>query len=247
MPLEKLDKYLSESKTMDIRPDQLLSIGGGEAMAPYMLGEQKYIPGALDLIYRTGYIPTIKTNGVWGNNNAMRQTILSDIAKQAYKHGKLVTLDISVDEFHNNQSGVVKIINDIIRNPSLAYAIRFCLVGFNTPASKVALNNLKQQLQNTGLNIEQTCGGDWMMDIPNSADGLYVCNDFNTPIYNLGRAQQTKTFTSTANPNGNDGFDCLQIDNNDSATLNYIYREPIKNRPLDIVLKSLLEKRTQEH
>ena len=242
MSLEKLDKYLAESLIMDIRPDQLLTIGGGEALAPYMLGNATYIPNALDLIYTNKYVPTLKTNGTWGDNNTLRKKILTDIAKCAYKHQKLVTLDISVDEFHNNQSGVIKIINDIVRNPGLSFAIRFCLVGFNTPASKAALNDLQQQLQNAGLKIEQTYAGDWMIEIPNSMDGLYVCNDYGTPIYNLGRAKQTKTFTSTENPNGNDGFNCLQIDNNDYAILNYTYREPIKNRPLNLVLQSLIAK-----
>lgn len=246
MSLEKLDKYVSESITMDIRPDQLLTIGGGEAFAPYMLNNPTYIPNILNTVYSAGYIPTLKTNGTWGNNNTLRKIILSDIAKKAYQYDKLVTLDISVDEFHNNQTGVIKIINDIVRNPLLSFAIRFCLVGFNTTASKTALNNLQQQLQNTGLSIEQTFAGDWIIEIPNSGDGLYVYNDYGAPIYNLGRAKQTKTFTSTENPNGNDGYNCLQIDNQDCAILNYIYREPIKNRPLNEVLQSLMTHTTNQ-
>lgn len=242
MSLEKLDRYLQESKTMDIRPDQLLTISGGEALAPYILKNPTYIPNVLNLVYSTGYIPTLKTNGTWGNNDTLRKTILSDIAKKAYQYDKLVTLDISVDEFHNNQNGVIKIINDIVSNPGLSFAIRFCLVGFNTAASKAALNNLQQQLQNIGFKIETTYAGDWIIENPNSMDGLYVCNNYGTPIYNLGRAKQTKTFTSTANPNGNDGFNCLQIDNYDYAILNYAYREPITNRPLNTVLQSLMSK-----
>ena len=242
MSLDKIEKYMGESLQMNIRPSNLLAISGGEAFAPYMMNEQNYIPFALDLAYSYGYIPTLKTNGTWGDNDTLRIKILSDIASRAYKYGKLITLDISIDEFHNNKSGVVKIINNIVRNPGLSYTIRFCLVGFNTNASKTALDDLKQQLQNTGLNIEQTCGGDWMMDIPGSGDGLYICNDYSTPIYNLGRAKQTKTFTSTNNPNGNDRIDCLQIDNSDNAILNYQYREPIKNRPLKTVLESLMQK-----
>ncbi len=242
MPLEKLDKYLSESTTFDIHPDQLLTIGGGEAMAPYMLNNPRYIPTALDLIYSTGYIPTIKTNGTWGNNDRLRIKILSDISNRAYKYGKLVTLDISVDEFHNNISGVVKIISNTLTNMDFCYAIRICLVGFNTDASKTALHSVQQELQTMKFTIEPTIAGDWMICAPNSQIGTYMYNDYNTPIYNLGRAKQTKTFTATTNPNGNDGFNCLQIDNNDSATLNYTYREPIKNRPLKEVLRSLMSK-----
>lgn len=245
LSLEKLDKYLSESKTMSIIPNQLISFGGGEALAPYMIGNPTYIPFALDLAYSYGYIPTIKTNGTWGDNNVLRVKILSDIASRAHKYGKLITLDISVDEFHNNESGVMKIIINTLTNFDLCYAIRICLVGFNTPASANALNSLQQKLQTQGFEIDKTYAGDWMICAPNQSCGVYMCNDYAAPIYNIGRAKQTKTYTSTDNPNGNDGADCLQLDNNDYAILNYTYREPIKNRPLNTVLESLTQHKSQ--
>lgn len=242
MSLEKIKKYLSESKTMDIRPNQLLTIGGGEALAPYMFGQPTYIPTALDMIYSYDYIPTLKTNGTWGDNNSLRPQILSDIASCAYKYMKLVTLDISVDEFHDNKSGVIKIMRDILLSPELNFAIRICLVGFNTPESAAMLLNLKQQLKENKFEIEELPNKDWAVYAPNQSYGACVINDFASPIYNLGRAKQTKTFTSTADPNGTDGFNCLQIDNNDYAILNYTHREPIKNRPLNEVLSSLKSK-----
>lgn len=242
MSLEKMERFLSESKTMDIRPNQLLTIGGGEALAPYMFGQPQYIPSALDLIYSYDYIPTLKTNGTWGNNNSLRPLILSDIARCAYKHMKLVTLDISVDEFHDNKSGVIKIMRDILCTPDLCYAIRICLVGFNTPESTATLLNVKQQLTENKFEIDELPNKDWAVYAPNQSYGAYVINNFGAPIYNLGRAKQTKTFTSIANPNGNDGSNCLQIDNNDYAILNYTYREPIKNRTLNEVVSSLMTK-----
>lgn len=242
MLLQKMDRYLSESKQMSIIPNQLLSIGGGEAFAPYMHGNNTYIPYVLELVYSYGYIPTIKTNGTWGTKDILRTQILSDIASRAYKYGKLVTLDISVDEFHNNQSGVKHIIRDILSNPDLCYAIRICLVGFNTPASAKALKSLQQELQNWGFIIEPTLNNDWIITTPDKSCGVYMVNGYDSPIYNIGRAKQTHTYTSTDDPNGNDGSDCLQLDNNDYAILNYDYREPIKNRPLNEVLKSLMEK-----
>jgi hypothetical protein len=69
---------------------------------------------------------------------------------------------------------------------------------------------------------------------------MYVCNDYGALIYNRGRAKQTKTYSTTADQS-NDIIDCLQIDNNDNAILNYRYREPIKNRTLDEVLYSLIQ------
>ena len=241
MSLEKLERYLSESKEMSIRPNELMSLSGGEAFAPYMHNNGKYILNALDLIYKYEYIPTIKTNGTWGTNNFLRPQILSDLALCAYKYEKLVTLDISVDEFHNNQDGVFNIIYHILSNPYLCFAIRVCLVGFNTPESEATLLNLKQKLQNNKFEVEQI-EKDWIVYAPTHSNGAYIILDFGAPIYNMGRAKQTKTYTSTADPNGNDGFNCLQVDNNDYAILNYTHREPIKNRPLNEVLQSLMEK-----
>ena len=239
LSLEKIDKYLNESLYMDVRPSNLLTIGGGEAFAPYIMNDPKYISTVLDLVYSYGYIPTLKTNGTWGNNDALRTKILSDIASRAYKYGKLVTLDISVDEFHNNESGVTKIIQDTLTTQNFCYAIRTCLVGFNTDASKKALNSVRQNLQQNGFEIETTHGGDWMICAPNTDFGVYMLNDFTAPIVPLGRAKQTKTYT-TDSIFDNDGIDCLQIDNNDYAILNYKYREPIKNRHLNEVLYSLM-------
>ena len=241
MPLEKLERYLQESKQMSIVPNQLMSISGGETLAPYMYNNGIYILKALDLIYSYEYIPTIKTNGTWGTNNFLRPQILSDLALCAYKYGKLVTLDISVDEFHNNQNGILNIIYHVLSNPYLCFAIRICLVGFNTPESTAVLLNLKQKLQNNKFEIEPI-EKDWVVYAPNQSNGAYIITDYSTSIYNIGRAKQTKTYTSTADPNGNDGFNCLQIDNNDYAILNYKYREPINNRPLNAVLYSLMQK-----
>ena len=241
MPLAKMANYLSQSIKMFLPPDQLLTIGGGEAMAPYMNNDYNYIPLALDLIYTHKYVPTIKTNGTWGNNDKLRKKILSDIASKAYKYEKLVTLDISIDEFHNNQNAVAKIIRDTLTSQELGFAIRICLVGFNTKQSKTAQQTLKQKLGQYGFSINSTYVGDWIIESP-SGDGIYIFNDFNTPIFNQGRAQDNNVFTSTDTPNGNDGYNCLQIDNNDYAILNYKYREPIGNRPLNAVLYSLIQK-----
>lgn len=239
MPLAKIDNYLSQSTQMFLHPDQLITIGGGEALAPYMIGDTKYIPSVLDLTYSYGYIPTIKTNGTWGNNDKLRKNILSDIASRAYKYSKLVTMDISVDEFHNNQDGVTKIIYDTLTTPEFCFAVRICLVGFNTEKSANAQQRLKQKLIQRGLDIHQTISGDWIIELPNG-DGVYMYNDFNTPIFNQGRASDNKVFTSTDNPNDNDGFNCLQIDNKDYAIYNYIQREQINNRHLNEVLYSLM-------
>ena len=247
MPLEKIDNYVSELRYLPIIPNELICIGGGEAMAPYMYKNNDYIPRALDLIYSYKYIPTIKTNGTWGRNDKLRKKILSDISAKAYKHGKLVTLDISVDEFHNNLDGVAKIIRDIMLSSELCYAIRFCLVGFNTPASLKTLNRLQQKLQESGFYIHRTIANDWTIDTPNADGGIYVCNDYTSNIYNLGRAKQTKVYNCEYDATLMRTVDCFQIDNEDNAILNYLYREKINKRSLNMVFQSLVSKHNKEY
>ena len=157
-----------------------------------------------------------------------------------------MTLDISIDEFHNNQSEVVKIIRDIILSQELVYAIRFCLVGFNTLASLQALNSLQQELQKSGLDVRKmVSSNDWTIESPNDDFGIYVCNDYVSNIYNLGRAKQTKVYNSIYEPWLGQQTYCFQIDNKDNAILNYLYREQIKNRTLDEVLHSLIKQQKE--
>ena len=238
MPMEKIEKYLCESVNMEIPPHELITIGGGEAMAPYMHGDTDYIPYALDLTFEHGFVPTLKTNGTWGDNDALRAKVLSGIANCAYKSGKLVTLDISVDEFHNNHSCIIKIIKHVLNDSYLCPAIRFCLVGFNTKKSKFALDKIKQDLSRAGFQIFTTPIGDWEI-YAKDGTGTYLINSFDGGIFNLGRAKENRTFTTIHNPNNYIGMDCLQIDNNDNAILNYTYREKIQNRNINEVLSSL--------
>lgn len=238
--LDKLDRYLTESKNMSVIPNELMCLTGGEAMAPYMHGNDKYIPNALELIYVHEYIPTIKTNGTWGKNESLRPRILSDLGRLAYKYGKLVTLDMSVDEFHNNKTGVANIVYDIVNNPVFMYGIRCALVGFDTIGSSNALNTLRQELKARKLNIEEMDNGDWAVYMQKFSSGMYVYNDYSAKVYDLGRAKQTRVYTSTGSPIGD--INCFEIDNRDYAILNYLLREPINNRPLGVVLDSLMSK-----
>ena len=239
--LEKMEKYFAESRKMSIRPNELVTFGGGESMAPYLHGDMKYIPSVLNVAYVYGYVPTFKTNGTWGDNDFLRKRILSDIAVCAYRGGKLVTLDISVDEFHHNHDGIVKIIRDVLCNPDLCYAIRICLVGFDTLGSQLASMKLQNMLQKSGFKIQKTdklTFNDWIVFAPNSNDGVYIVNDFTANVYSLGRAKDNNIYTALGNPK-DARRNCLQIDNKDTAILNYVYREPINNRPLNEVLNSL--------
>jgi len=240
LPLEKMERYLYESKRMPFRCDELLSIGGGEAMAPYMHGKPDYIPAALDMAFRYDYVPTIKTNGTWGANDTMRKKILYDLATSAYKSNKLVSLDISVDEFHDNLNGVANIICDILGNMQICMAIRICIVGFNTQKSAAKQNQLRKMLNAHGVEIRNLPNGDWVAFGHDTMCGVLIINDFNTPVYNQGRAIENNVYTSTGHPNGDNSVNCLQVDNKDIAIFNYLCREPIKNRSLSNVLTVLI-------
>ncbi len=239
MPLEKIENYLAQSTQMFLPPDQLLCIGGGEAFAPYINGNQTYIPTALDMVAKHNFIPTLKTNGTWGNDNNLRKQILNDLSKSAYKSQKLVTLDISLDEFHNTTNAVAKIIRETLLSQELCMAIRICLVGFKTQQSKTTQNKLQKILSKSGFKIHETHNKDWIIDTPNG-NGVYMVNDFNGEIFNLGRAKDTHVYTAITPQNDTYTTNCLQIDNNDMAILNYKYREPINNRHLNEVLYSLM-------
>ena len=236
--LEKIEKYMYEAACMDKKPNELLSVGGGEVMAPYIHGQDNYIPNLLDIIYKNGFIPTLKTNGVWGNSDRTRIKILYDIAKYAYKYEKLVTLDISVDEFHNNQSGVIKIINDITKEIALSYAIRICLVGFNTQKSLFALNNLEQELSKKDFNIITNEIGDWIITSPDGKNTMFIYNDFSSSVFNSGRAKINKVYTNSGQSTNSDGHNCLVLDNNDVATYNYIYHTQVNNHSLIKIINS---------
>lgn len=240
MPLEKIEKYLKETADMPIKPNELISVGGGEVMAPYMHNNPDYIPKLLDLLYKYNFVPTLKTNGTWGEQHKKSAQILSGIAKCAYKSGKLVTLDISVDEFHNNINGVAKIIRNVVNEYYLCYAIRICLVGFHTQKSKNALLRLKQELSKFGFRTETMPPfDDWIISAPNG-NTTVLYNSFTSGIFDIGRAKQNKVYTATDKDSAYDH--CLQIDNDDIATYNYNHQEPVQNRNLYEVLCSLQQR-----
>lgn len=239
MPLGHAETFIEQFMDIPFASEYIV-IGGGEAMAPYMFGENKYISNILSAIYKVDAVPTIKTNGTWGANQSLRQLILKDLADTAYFHQVLATLDISIDEFHNNIDGVANIISETIKSDYIAPAVRICLVGFNTVASAVALTQLRVALHNRGIATLPLQDDTNDFIVTNGNRGMQIFTSFNTPIYRMGRALITNTYT-IGEPTGfadNDG-NCLTVDNADTAILNYKFREKIAGRDLDTVLKKL--------
>ena len=241
LPLEKTEKYLNEFKELPYNLSEYVVIGGGEGLSPYLFDNFDYIPNLLHKINSIGGVSTIKTNGVWGNNASVRKLILKDLAIFAHKIGKVVTLDISVDEFHNNTTGVANIFEEILSDEYLAVSIRPTFVGFNTPESAKALSKLKAELTARKILIIQTSRGDLCV-YNEDGQGMFVITDYNSEIFDLGRAKKNKVFTHHQTNPGLLQTNCIQIDNNDVVTMNNFYREKIDGRPLNTVIDSLIQK-----
>ena len=241
MPLDRMATLISQFKDIDFPKSEYFVIGGGEAMAPYIFGDNAYMRRALSMIYNANGIPTIKTNAMWGNNKSLRHFILKDLADTAYTHQIVTTLDISVDEFHKNTTGVTNIISDIIDSKYLAPAIRIFLVGFNTDASKLQLNKLQYNLKHNGIYTYSDSNKNYDFSAMKNDYGMRIFTSFETPIYMTGRAIETKTYTTGPNTGlpDSDGH-CFTVDNYDMATLNYKYRERIAGRDLNTVTKILM-------
>ena len=242
MPLSKVEKYIAEFSGMPLPKWQEMVFTGGEPMAPYFHERMEYIPQCLNIASSYGMVPFVKTNGVWGNDEELRHRILRDFANVAYKQNKMMSMDVSVDAFHNNTVAVCKVLNDVVRSDYLAPAVRVTLCGLNDVRSHVSFANLISALQNSGLDVEIQQNGQLLISIPN-VRAVSVCYDVDTNIGNVGRAAENNLgrFVPDGRPNFTEGH-CLQIDNNDVAKLNYKYATPVAGRPMLDVVKELMSK-----
>ena len=241
LPLEKIEKYLQEFKELPYDLSEYVVIGGGEGLSPYLFGNFDYIPNLLKEINKVGGISTIKTNGVWGNNAVARKLILKDLAIFAHKIGKVVSLDISLDEFHDNITAVADIFSEILSDDYIAVSIRPALLGFYTDGSSNALLQLKSELKSRKIAITETTKGDWCV-YNEQNQGIFIITDYNNEIFDLGRAKKNKVFTYRQTKPGLLKTNCVQIDNNDVVTLNNVYSEKINGRPLKTVIDNLIKR-----
>ncbi len=244
MPIEKVRGYLGEFRGMNIPKFEHLVFTGGEVMAPYYHNERNYIPQCLTVTTDNGFVPFIKTNGMWGGNKDLRTWILDDMANAAYHSQVLTSLEFSVDEFHNNVAQVANIIEQVVKDPVLRPAVRLSLVGLDTPESKNRFVDLMVQVGARGVRFDVLDRMTMALGCKGAShdNDVLVCFDFNTPVARLGRAADNKigvpTVTGLPDPvTGN----CLQITNDDVAVLNYKWREHVNGRPLVAVAGSLFQ------
>lgn len=242
MPLGTVEKYLGEFSALPVDKWRHMVFTGGEAMAPYFHQQMEYVPKCLDMAAAHNMIPFVKTNGTWGADDNMRQRILRDVAAAAYKNNVLMSLDLSVDEFHHNDVAVYNILNDVVRSDYLAPAVRISLCSLNTQASHATFARLIERLQNSGLEIVVNNYGEMSISVP-MLHKVSVYYDLLTNVSGAGRAKANNigAYTPSGRPDPDTGH-CFQIDNADIATLNYKYRAPMNGRPMIDVVAELMTK-----
>ena len=242
MPLADVERYIAEFNAMPIPRWEYMVFTGGEAMAPYYHKQMDYVPRCLDFAAQHKMAPFVKTNAVWGADAEMRNRILRDFANAAYRNNILMSLDISVDEFHNNERGVLAIINDVVRSDFLAPAVRLSIVSLNTQKSNIAMLRLIQGLQTLGFNINHKDKGVWVIELP-GVRAMQIYYDVWTNVSRVGRAAENNlgTFVPAGQPDDVTG-NCLQIDNKNIATLNYKYQTPVNGRKVYDVARELFLK-----
>ncbi|MBE6458057.1 MAG: hypothetical protein E7011_04620 [Alphaproteobacteria bacterium] len=240
MPLGKVEKYIVEFNAMPCTKSEYMVFTGGETLAPYYHNQTQYIPTCLDIAVHNNMVPVVKTNAMWGNDDKMRQLILGDFAKTAYKHKKLMTIEMSVDEFHNNLNGVANVIRDVSASDYLSPAIRLSMVGLNTPKQMMVFAELLMQLCNRGLLVAETNDNTLLIEVPGKLMFPVFC-DTNSKIASAGRAQENNLGVYKLDGRPDDTGHCLMVDNNDMAVLNNVFRSKINGQPLTQVVNNLMQ------
>ena len=240
MPLDKVEQYIGEFCAMPLPKWEYMVFTGGEAMAPYLLKRYEYMPQCLEFAGRAGLAPFIKTNGVWGADGWLRRRILNDCADAAIKNNKMTSLDVSIDEFHNNVPAVARIIQEIVSSEHLARCVRMSISGVDTLKSHAQFSYLIAYLKAHNIHVFPS-GNTFVAAL--GTVGTKVLFDFGTPVAQMGRAKQNGI--GETQPDGSSDAvwgNCLQIDNDDVATLNYYYKTPVNGRTVYDVARELLLK-----
>lgn len=239
MSLEKIEKYVDEFQELPFNTSKNVAVGGGEGMAPYLFGNEDYIPTVIGVLNKFDKNVTVKTNASWGNTYKYRNPILKSLAKCAYFNNSLITLRMPVDEFHNNISGVSNIIADIVFSDYLLAALRVEITGFDTIGSVVARARLESDLGDKEIKMIDSRNDD-LVAYNESGSGIHIRTDYVSGVPRLGRAVANHLYTS--DETGGGFVNKLKIDNADNAILNNTVRAKIGDRPLMDVVQGLGEK-----
>ena len=244
MNLDKMKKYLDEFNALPIEKYDSLVFTGGEVMAPYYHGEQKYIPKCLKMAIDANMLPILKTNGLWGNDKALKDKIFSDIESVAYNAGKLIAMDISVDRFHNNLGAVANIINDVVRNSELGFCLALTIQGIHKNSTH-AVYDLYSALLTRGIRPYSRARQDDSILLTDGQSLYPLYYNFKQSVANTGRARANKLGKFELTGKADIYGDCVMIDGNDVLRLNNVRGAAIHNRPIGEVIQQLKNKEKQ--
>ena len=240
MPLDKVEQYIGEFCAMPLPKWEYIVFTGGETMAPYFMQHYEYMPRCLEFAGRAGLAPFIKTNGVWGANDTLRRRILNDCVNAAVQNNVMTSMDVSIDEFHDNVPAVARIIQDIVSSEHLARCVRVSISGLDTLKSHARFNYLIAYLKAHNMHVFPS-GNTFI--VASGPIGSKILFDFGTPVAQMGRAKQNGI--GETRPDGSSDAvwgNSLQIANDDVATMNYYYKTPVNGRPVFDVVKELMLK-----
>ena len=242
MPVDKIERYISEFKDMGVPVWDYVTFTGGEVMAPCYIGHSKYIPTVADICARNDMSACFKTNALWGNRLMLCDSILKSLADVAHKYDRQILLDISIDEYHNNLDAAANIVQQIMKSQSLIDAIVVSFIGLNTSASQYKFNEFSNILRNRGFFVGPIdSDGTIMISKDNKANVMFY--DIGM-LSRLGRAADNDLtqYIPSGHPNIGDS-DCLEITNTNKAVLNYKFTTETKDKTVGQVYNELKQKK----
>lgn len=230
MPITKVEKYITEFGDMGVPVWKELVLTGGEALAPYLKKQEKYIPTIANIAAQNNLSVAIKTNAKWGENSLLRNRILNDLADVAQKNDRQISMDISIDEYHDNLMGAAEIVDTIMDSKLLTDAIPVSWCGLNTVASEYQRQTFVNMLTQRGITV-----------LPMDPDGGIVLlkhDNMNVMFHDIGglsrigRAADNNLTDYVPRGMPNQTGNCFEITNTDMAILNYCFKTPVGNKTL---------------
>ena len=242
MPLDRIERYIAQYVNMDVPVWDYVVFTGGESMAPYYCGMDTYVPSVAEISIKNNLNPAFKTNAKW--DAALAKRILKDLADVAHKYNHQISLDISIDEYHDNFLSAANVISQIMASQYLIDAIPVSFVGLNTVASQYKIQEFLNILKSRGMFVGATT-------IPTDEFLVAKGDKTNVMFYDfgglsrLGRAADNNIANARIiSGNGHSGgSDCLEITNNNQAILNYKYKTTMDNKTIAQVYNELLQKK----
>ena len=242
MPIHQVEKHITQYVNMDVPVWDYVVFTGGESMAPYYCGMDKYVPRAAEISIKNNLTPAFKTNAKW--DPVLAKRILKDLADVAHKYNHQISLDISIDEYHDNFLYAANVVNQIMSSQYLIDAIPVSFVGLNTAASQYKIQEFLNILKSLGMFVGATT-------IPTDEFLVTKGDKTNVMFYDIGGLSLLGRAADNNLPNARQisgakhsgSSDCLEITNTNQAILNYKYKTAMDNKTVAQVYDELSQKK----